>query len=125
MNKVTLFGRIANEIKTSEYGKKNDKKTLARFTIAVRRDVETADFISCVAFGRTAELIEEYFDKGKQILVAGRLQTGSYEDKDGVTRYTTDVIVDQLDFISDGSNDSSKSKKKKKKKQEDDEDEDD
>lgn len=123
MNKVTLFGRIANEIKTSAYGKKKDG-TLARFTIAVRRDAETADFISCVAFGKIAELIEEYFDKGKQILIAGRIQTGSYEDKDGDTHYTTDVIVEQLDFISDGSNDSSKSKKKKKKKQEDDEDDD-
>ena len=111
MNKVLLFGRIASEIETTTYGKKNDG-TLAKFSIAVRRDKDTADFFRCVAFGKTAELLEEYFDKGKQITITGRLQSGSYESKKGETHYTTDVIVEEFDFISDGTADKDTKKKR-------------
>ena len=76
--------------------------TVARFTVACdrafkREGQDSADFISCVAFGKTAEFIEKYFTKGMKIEVNGRIQTGSYE-KDGVKHYTTDVICDSVAF---------------------------
>lgn len=102
MNKVVLLGRLTRdpEIRTAagESG-----TTIARFTLAVnrrfRRDGEpNADFISCVAFGRTAEFIEKYITKGRQICVSGRIQTGSYTNKDNQRIYTTDVVVEEVDF---------------------------
>ena len=113
MNRVELFGRIASDINVTEYEKsKKETGTIAKFSLAVRRDSETADFIRCTAFGKTAELIEEYFEKGKQIGVCGRIQTGSYENKDKETIYTTEVIVSEIDFISDGSNKDDKKKRR-------------
>lgn len=103
MNKVLLFGRIASDIETTTYGKKKEG-TLAKFSLAVRKDKDNADFFRCTAFGKTAELLEEYFDKGKQITITGHLASGSYESKKGETHYTTDIIVEEFDFISDGSN---------------------
>ena len=100
MNHVTLKGRISREpeIKTTASGTQ-----FARLSIAVDRyakagEQRTADFIPCTAWGRTAEFIGKYFTKGKEILAEGRIQTGSYTDKDGKKIYTTDVVIDRVDF---------------------------
>ena len=96
MNKTILMGRLTRdpEIRTAagESG-----TVIARFTLAVnrrfRRDGEaSADFINCVAFGKTAEFIEKYINKGRQICVSGRIQTGSYTNRDGQKIYTTEVV---------------------------------
>ena len=99
MNRAILVGRLARdpELRTTNSG-----MSACRFTVAVDRrgksDDQTADFISCVAFGKTGETISQYLNKGRRIALEGRIQTGSYE-KDGIKRYTTDVIVDRFDFI--------------------------
>lgn len=99
MNQVSLIGRMTKDAQVSEYGKGKDTGLVARFTLAVDRGKDdTADFISCVAFGKTAELIDTYLGKGSKIGVSGSIQTGRYEDKEGNTHYTTDVIVTRLDF---------------------------
>ena len=77
---------------------------VARFTVAVDRpfsrdNEQTADFISCVAFGKSAEFIEKYFTKGKPIGLTGRIHTGSYTNKDGVKVYTTDVVAYRVEFV--------------------------
>lgn len=102
MNKTILMGRLTRdpEIRTAAGG---SGTTIARFTLAVnrrfRRDSEeSADFISCVAFGKTAEFIEKYITKGRQICVCGRIQTGSYTNQEGRTIYTTEVVVEEADF---------------------------
>ena len=99
MNKVILMGRLTRdpEIRASE------SATTARLSLAVdrrfKRDGEqTADFINCVAFGKTAEFIEKYGRKGTKFVVEGRIQTGSYTNKDGVKVYTTDVVIEQVEF---------------------------
>lgn len=125
MNCVNLIGRLTSDPEIKEYGKKGDKKELAKFTLAVQRrgDKDEADFIRCTAFGATAELIGDYLTKGARIGVTGRIQTGKYEDDDGDTRYTTDVIVESVTFADSKKEESSnKSKKSKKKKDEDDDD---
>lgn len=101
MNQVTLIGRLTKnpEIRVTTDG----KTTTARFSLAVDRGKKDgkdlgADFISIVAFNKTADLCEKYLTKGKQIAIQGKLQTGSYE-KDGVKHYTTDVVVDRLEFL--------------------------
>ena len=96
MNSVNLLGRLARDPQIYEPQKK-DSPLVARFTLAVNRDAENADFISCTAFGKTAEVAGEHLRKGTQIALTGRIQTGSYE-KDGKTVYTTDVIVDRIFF---------------------------
>lgn len=99
MNRAILVGRLARdpELRTTNSG-----MSVCRFTVAVDRrgksDEQIADFISCVAFGKTGETISQYLGKGRRIALEGRIQTGSYE-KDGVKRYTTDIIVDSFDFI--------------------------
>ena len=99
MNSAILCGRLTKdpEIKSTE------KSTVARFTLAVDRRIKAegqpeADFISCVAFGKTAEFIDKYFHKGMKMLLEGRIQTGNYTDKDGVKHYTTDVIAESVEF---------------------------
>ena len=101
MNKVILVGRLARdpELRTTGGG-----QSVCRFTVAVdrrfKRDGQpTADFISVVAFGKQAELINQYLGKGRRIALEGRIQTGSYTANDGSKRYTTDVILDNFDFI--------------------------
>ena len=99
MNKIILVGRI---VRDPDIHQANDKK-IARFTIAVDRRFkqdggENADFPSIVAFGKTAEFIEKYFYKGMKIALDGRLQTGSYKNRDGNTVYTTDVIAENVEF---------------------------
>jgi len=96
MNKVFLIGRLSNEPELRE-STKGTKQT--KFTIAVNRLKEGADFISCIAWNKTAELINKYLRKGNQIALEGRITTGSYEDKQGNKRYTTDVNVENITFI--------------------------
>ena len=102
MNKVILMGRLTRdpEIKSSQ-GEKST--TIARYTLAVdrrfKRDNEqNADFIGCVAFGKSAEFAEKYFRQGIKVVVTGRIQTGSYTNKDGQKVYTTDVVVEDQEF---------------------------
>lgn len=100
MNKCVLMGRLTRDPEI----RVNNDKTVARFSIAVDRrfkrdgDEQTADFINCVAFGKTAEFVEKYAHKGTKFVVEGRIQTGSYTNKDGVRVYTTDIVVEQLEF---------------------------
>ena len=95
MNHIVLIGRNTRdpEVRVSQGG-----KSVARFTLAVdRRFSKETDFISCVAFGKTAEFLEKYTKQGTKIAVEGRLETGSYE-KDGVKHYTTTVVVENVEF---------------------------
>lgn len=86
------------------YSQGQNQTAIARYTLAVDRKFKdsngnyTADFINCVAFGKSAEFAEKYFHKGLKIAVVGRLQTGSYTDKDGKKVYTTDVVVEEQEF---------------------------
>ena len=102
MNKVELIGRLTRDPNvTTTQGQK--PMTVAKFTLAVdrrfKRDNEqSADFISCVAFGKTAEVTEKYVKKGSKIGIVGHIQTGNYTDRDGRKVYTTDVIVDEMEF---------------------------
>ena len=79
----------------------NSETLAARFTVACDRRGrnDTADFIPCVAFGKTAEFIEKYFKKGMRIGITGRIQTGSYTNKEGKKVYTTDIIAEQVEFV--------------------------
>ena len=102
MNKVILMGRLTRDPEI-RYSQGEKATAVARYTLAVdrsyRRDGENnADFIGCVAFGRTAEFAEKYFRQGTKIAIVGRIQTGSYVNKDGVKVYTTDVVVDEQEF---------------------------
>lgn len=97
MNKVILTnGRLTKDVELKEA----NGLQIARFTVAVKRQFkkDEADFISCVAFGKRAETLAKFFEKGSPINIEGRLQTGSYE-KDGIKHFTTDVIVDNFEFI--------------------------
>ena len=101
MNKVILMGRLTRDPEV-RYAS-GDNLAIARYTLAVDRrfhkDGEaTADFISCVVFGRAAEFAEKYFRQGMRVLVSGRIQTGSYTNKEGQRVYTTDIIVDDQEF---------------------------
>lgn len=100
MNTVNLIGRLTKdpEMRTFEGKNKDDDVLQAMFTIAVDRNSEEADFIRCLAYGKTAEVIEKYCSKGMRVGVTGHMRTGQYEHKDGYTVYTTDVIVDRFDF---------------------------
>ena len=100
MNKVILMGRLTRDpdVRYTDGG-----TSIARYTLAVDRRFKregepTADFINCVVFGKSAEFAEKYFRQGLKIAVTGRLQTGSYTNKDGVKVYTTDVIVEEQEF---------------------------
>lgn len=102
MNKVILMGRLTREPEI-RYSQGNDQMAIARYTLAVERRYnrnaeQTADFINCVAFGRLAEVAEKYFHRGTKLAVTGRIQTGSYTNKDGNKVYTTDVVVEDQEF---------------------------
>lgn len=103
MNKVVLMGRLTREPDV-RYSQGESPMAIARYTLAVdrrfRRDgnEQSADFISCVSFGKTAEFAERYFHKGTKITISGRIQTGSYTNKDGQTVYTTEVVVEEQEF---------------------------
>lgn len=99
MNTVALLGRLTADVELRTAGKGKDAPSVVNFTLAVSRiGSEEADFIRCVAFGKTAEFMNDYLHKGSRIAVTGRIQTGQYEDKDGKTVFTTEVIVDRVDF---------------------------
>lgn len=98
MNKVILMGRLTRDPE-GRTAKKEGETSVARYTLAVdRRFSDDTDFISCVCFGRAAEFAHEYLYQGIKILVSGRIQTGSYTNKDGDKVYTTDVVVDDHEF---------------------------
>ncbi len=113
MNKVILMGRLTRDPEV-RYSQGENATAVARFTLAVdrrfRRDDASTDFIGCVAFGRNAEFIEKYFRQGTKALITGRIQTGSYTNRDGQKVYTTDVVVEDQEFAesknASGSNDS-------------------
>ena len=106
MNRVILMGRLTRdpEVRYSQSG--DGSMAVARYTLAVDRrrsrtgdpNEQTADFISCVAFGKSAEFAEKYLHQGTKLVVSGRIQTGSYTNKDGQRVYTTDVVVDDQEF---------------------------
>lgn len=99
MNTVALLGRLTADLDLRKAGKSKDAVSVVNYTLAVSRiGSEEADFIRCVAFGKTAEFMSEYLKKGSRIAVTGRIQTGKYEDKDGKTVFTTEVITDRVDF---------------------------
>ena len=100
MNKVILIGRLTKDTEVRYSG----ETAIARYTLAVdrkfkREGEQEADFINCVAFGKSGEFAEKYFKKGMKVAITGRIQTGSYNDKDtGKTVYTTDIIVEEQEF---------------------------
>ena len=99
MNRTILIGRLTKDPEARQ----GQTMTVTKFSIAVDRRIKaegqpSADFISCVAFGKTAEFIEKYFKKGSKMALEGRIQTGSYTNKDGQKVYTTDVVVDNVEF---------------------------
>ena len=103
MNKVILMGRLTRDPEV-RYSQGEQATAVARYTLAVDRrfrrdnDQQTADFINCVAFGRSGEFAEKYFHKGIKIVVTGRIQTGSYTNQEGQKVYTTDVVVEDQEF---------------------------
>ena len=102
MNKVVLMGRLTRDPEV-RYSQGDNPLAIARFTLAVdrrfKRDGEqTADFINCVVFGRSAEFTEKYFHQGTKVVVSGRIQTGSYTNRDGAKVYTTEVVVEEQEF---------------------------
>lgn len=110
MNKVIIMGRLTRDPEV-RYSQGENATAIARFTLAVdrryNREQQSADFIGCVAFGRNAEFIEKYFRQGTKALITGRIQTGSYTNRDGQKVYTTDVVVEDQEFAeSKGSTDS-------------------
>jgi len=111
MNKVILMGRLTRDPEV-RYSAGDNAMAIARFSLAVDRrrranggaDEQTADFINCVSFGKQAEFAEKYLRKGTKLLVTGRIQTGSYTNKDGVKVYTTDVVVEEQEFAESKAN---------------------
>jgi len=103
MNKAILTGRLTRDPEV-RYSQGEKSTAVARWTLAVDRrfkrqgDDQTADFPSCVAFGKTAEFVEKYFCKGMKMNLLGRIQTGSYTNKEGIKVYTTDIIVEEVEF---------------------------
>lgn len=103
MNKVILIGRLTRDPEI-RYSQGENSMAVARFTLAVDRrfaragEQGTADFIGCVSFGKQAEFVEKYFRQGMKMVLAGRIQTGSYVNKDGQKVYTTDVVAEEIEF---------------------------
>lgn len=103
MNKVILLGRLTRDAQT-RYTEGTEPMAISRFTLAVdrrtQRDQEgqSADFISCVAFGKTGQFFEKYGQKGTKFAVEGRIQTGSYTNREGHKVYTTDVVIETVEF---------------------------
>ena len=108
MNKVILMGRLTRDPNV-HYTAGDNPMGIARYTLAVDRRIKregeaTADFISCIAFGKAAEFAEKYFRQGIRIVVSGRIQTGSYTNRDGNKVYTTDVVVEEQEFAESKNN---------------------
>lgn len=111
MNKVILVGRLTRNVEI-KYSGDDVSTAIARYTLAVDRrykrdgDEQTADFISCVAFGKNAEFLERFGQKGRKFVVEGRLQTGSYTNHDGQKIYTTTVFTEHMEFAESKRNES-------------------
>lgn len=108
MNKVILMGRLVRDPEV-RYSQGANPTAIARYSLAVDRKFKqegqpTADFINCIAFGKLGEFAEKYLHKGVKIAVTGRIQTGSYKNKDGQKVYTTDVVVEEQEFCESKSN---------------------
>ena len=103
MNNVTILGRLGADPETT-FSK--DGKAICKFRVGVTRkfNKEMTDWFSCSSFGKTAELIQQYFKKGNQIALQGEIQFGDYTNKDGVKRYTTTLVVNTFDFIAGNGN---------------------
>lgn len=104
MNKVILMGRLTRDPEV-RYSQNDTSMAIARFSIAVDRrrsnnnqDGQTADFLNCVAFGKLGEFAEKYLHKGTKVALEGRIQTGSYTNKDGAKVYTTDIVAENIEF---------------------------
>ena len=102
MNRVVLMGRLTRDPEARQ-SQAAEPVTIARYTLAVDRrrrkeEEQSADFISCVAFGKAGEFAEKYLHKGTKICVSGRIQTGSYTRQDGTKAYTTDVVIEEQEF---------------------------
>lgn len=110
MNKVILIGRLTRDPEV-RYSAGDNPIAIARYTLAVdrkfNREQQSADFINCVAFGRAAEFAEIYYKQGTKIAIVGRIQTGSYTNKDGMKVYTTDVVVEEQEFAESKQNNDS------------------
>ena len=104
MNKVILMGRLTRDPDV-RYSQNDTSMAIARYTLAVDRrgrrqdgDGQTADFIGCIAFGKSAEFAEKYLRQGTKIVISGRIQTGSYTNREGQKVYTTDVVIEEQEF---------------------------
>ena len=103
MNKVILIGRLTRDPEV-RYSQGENSTAVAKFTLAVDRrfkragDTQEADFISCVSFGKQAEFVEKYFKQGMKMVAVGRIQTGNYTNKEGQKVYTTDIVVEEVEF---------------------------
>lgn len=112
MNKVVLCGRLTKEPEI-RYSAGERSMAIARYTLAVERKGKkkegepSSDFINCIAFDKSGEFAEKYFTKGLRVLISGRIQTGSYTNKDGKKVYTTDIVVEEQEFA-DGKNQTEK-----------------
>lgn len=111
MNKVILIGRLARD-PDIRYSQGEKQTAVARFTLAVdrrfkREGEQTADFINCISFGKSAEFAEKYLRQGTKIAITGHIQTGSYTNRDGQKVYTTDVMIEEMEFAESKSNSSS------------------
>ena len=113
MNKVVLMGRLTSDPEI-RYSNGENALAIARFTLAVdrrfnRRDDQTADFITCKAFGKQAEFAERFLRQGIKVAASGRIETGSYTNRDGQKVYTTEVILEEIEFAeSKAANDSNR-----------------
>ena len=113
MNKVILIGRLTRDPEV-RYTQAENSTAIARYTLAVDRRFkkdgeQSADFISCVAFGKAGEFAEKYFKRGTKVMVEGRIQTGSYTDRNGNKVYTADVVIENQEFAeSKGNNQGSR-----------------
>ena len=103
MNRVILMGRLTRDAEI-RYSQGESATAIARFSLAVDRrfrrdgDDQNTDFINCVAFGKQGEFAEKYLKQGTKIVISGRIQTGSYTNRDGVKVYTTDVVIEEQEF---------------------------
>ena len=113
MNKVILMGRLTRDPEVRYSQSAEGSTAVARFPLAgnrqrsVKEGEQNADFISCVAFGKQGEFVEKYLHQGTKICLSGRIQTGSYTNKDGVKVYTTDVITESIEFAESKASDGS------------------
>ena len=109
INKVVLLGRLTKDPDLNFAAGKGT--AICKFNLAVTRPFkkDETDFINCIAFGKTGETMAQYLTKGRQVAITGRIQTGSYDAKDGTKRYTTDIIVESFEFIGSSKNNNNQS----------------